>query len=379
MNIAYCSAFYPYRGGIAQFNARLFRALEARHNVRAYTFTRQYPSFLFPGKTQEVTPGDTADAIPAFRLLDSINPVTYFSTAKTILQNKPDVYISKFWIPFLAPSLGTVSYLVRKQGVPTIGILGNVLPHEQRPGDKLLARYFLNNHDAFIVMSAADADHLQELHPKATFIIKEHPVYDHFGDKVEKLHARQFLQIPNDKKVLLFFGFIREYKGLDIAIECLQYLPDDYILVVGGECYGNFEPYQQLIERLNLQHRVILHNRYIADSEVTTFFSASDVTLLPYKTATQSGITKISFHFEQPVIVTDVGGLKEAVAPNGTGMVAPIPSAEAVAKTVLQFFGHSYSPALYADAIRLYNAQHSWDSYAKAVEHIYAQLQHKVR
>ena len=338
MNIAYLSTFYPYRGGIAQFNASLYNELSISNNVSAYTFTRQYPKLLFPGKSQLVQADDSALIINSKRILDTINPITYISAYNEISQAKPELLLTKFWMPFFAPSLGYIAKKLKQQGTKSISVLDNVIPHEKRMGDISLIKYFLNRQDGFVVMSNTVKNDLLSLKPDAKFIELEHPLYDHFGSKVDKSVAREKLDLPKDKKILLFFGFIRGYKGLDILIDSLKLLPDEYHLLIAGECYGSFEKYQVQIDRLGLNHRITKFVRYISDKEVPLIFSASDICILPYKSATQSGIIGITYYFDLPVIATDVGSLSEMIKPHKTGMIIEKPNSELLTLAIGKYF-----------------------------------------
>jgi glycosyltransferase involved in cell wall biosynthesis len=323
MKIVFLSTFYPFRGGIAQFSAHLYREAAKKHNVVAVTFTRQYPKLLFPGKTQLVSSEDTADKIPAKRWLDSINPFTYISTARKIKKLKPDLIISRYWMSFFAPSFG---WILGKQEKKTIrlAILDNVIPHERRFFDDAFNRFFLKRNDGFIVMSEQVQKDLLFYLPKAKHILIPHPIYNHFGEKISKIDALQKLGISEciNKKVLLFFGIIRDYKGLDILLNTIQFLDESYLLIIAGEVYGSFEKYEIIIKEKKLDKKVKLFKRYIDDSEVANFFSAADVCVLPYRSATQSGITNISYHFDVPVISTNVGGLAETISHGRTGLIA---------------------------------------------------------
>ncbi|MCK6602432.1 MAG: glycosyltransferase [Bacteroidetes bacterium] len=374
MKIGYLSTFYPYRGGIAQFNASLYRELEKQHELRAFTFTRQYPDLLFPGQTQMVTGADTADPVPATRVLDSVNPVSWLKTAGQISAWSPDLLIMKFWMPFFSPSLGTVSGKVRKKGTRSIAILDNVIPHEKRPGDLALIRYYLNRVDGFIAMSKAVEQDLLSLKPDAHYRLKAHPVYDHFPVKIDPLQARKALNLPENKTILLFFGFIREYKGLDLLIEALFELDDRFHLVIAGEVYGNFDRYQSQIDRLGLQNRISVFTRYISDQEVPVFFSAADLGVLPYKTATQSGIVQIASQFDLPVLVTDVGGLTEMVSHGETGWVVSRPDAEEVAAGIHAIFASQGTLSAWREEIKRRKPELSWPGFAREVLSLYQEL-----
>lgn len=374
MKIAYLSTFYPFRGGIAQFNASLYRAFEENgHEIKAFTFTRQYPNLLFPGKSQYVTEKDKSDPIPSEAVLDTLNPVTFFSAATKIKKFKPDILLMKFWLPYFGPSLGTVAGKLKKHGTKVITILDNVIPHEKRPGDIAFTKYFLNRNSGFVVMSHSVKDDLLKLKPNAKYLFNPHPVYNHFGDKIDAQTAREKLNIPKDKKVLLFFGLVREYKGLDLLIKALNGLPDDYFLLVGGEVYGDEKVYLDLIKLYHLEDRVSVNFRYIDDQEVPMFFSAADVLVLPYKSATQSGIFSISLHFDLPTIVTDVGSLKELVEPKEIGLVVKKPDFQLIREKIEDYFSKDLKNNL-ASNISIFKKENSWENLAENIIHFADQL-----
>lgn len=363
MKIAYLSTFYPYRGGIAQFNASLFRVLEQQATIRAFTFTRQYPDLLFPGQTQLIQSGDPADPIPADRCLDTINPWTWYQTARLIATWQPDVLIMKFWMPFFGPSLGFVAGYLKKRGVRVITILDNVIPHEKRPGDLSLIRYFLNRNSAFIAMTETVRSDLLRIKPGAAHVVRAHPVYDHFPPPADRSEARKALNIDQDSRVLLFFGFIRGYKGLDVLLEAMAKTESSIRLIIAGEVYGTFQSYQEQIDRLGLGSRIHLFNHYIPDSEVSVYFSAADVAVLPYKSATQSGIVQIAYHYQLPVIVTAVGGLTEMVTHGVTGLVIPPNHPASVADAIRQFFNNQ-SGEIMKREIAARASEFSWSGFA---------------
>ncbi|MBM2816218.1 MAG: Group 1 Glycosyl Transferase [Ignavibacteria bacterium] len=373
MNIAYLSVFYPYRGGIAQFNAALFGALEKRHRIHAFTFKRQYPDFLFPGKTQYVTETDTAVQIPARRIVDTLNPFTWRTCAKEIIRSKPDLLLIQQWMPFFAPSLGYIAKSVKTHGIPVISLMANVIPHEHKPGDEILTKYFLNRSDAFIVLASAVGKDLLKLRPDAKFECHPHPNYAHFGKKIHKDEAREKLGLPKEKKIILFFGLIRKYKGLDLLIEAVAGLPEDYHLLIAGEVYGDDESYTNIITEKKLESRVSFHNRFLNDDELHIFFSAADVCVLPYRTATQSGIVGIAYQFELPVISTDVGGLKEVIEPYGCGIIVERPDSGLIRSAILDYF-NSGNAEQYKQNIRNAQKHFSWESLADVVERLYSQL-----
>lgn len=368
MKIAYLSTFYPLRGGIAQFNASLYRAFENEHSIKAFTFKRQYPDLLFPGKTQYVGENDLADPIESLEILDTINPFSYYKTAKKISEFQPDLILMKYWMSFFGPSLGTVIKQVKKKNPATkvITILDNVIPHEKRFFDDAFTKYFLKQNDGFVVMSDKVKQDLLSFQPNAKILEKEHPIYNHFGAKIPIQEAKAKLNIPKEKKVLLFFGFIRDYKGLSILLDAMALLPDDYLLIVAGEVYGSFEKYQAQIDALGISSKVLLHNDYISDKEVPLFFSASDVCILPYISATQSGITYISYHFDLPIIATDVGGLKEIVHHNNTGLIVDNSEKELLKKSILTYFEKDLKKSFNKNIKNLKNNL-SWENFANAI------------
>ncbi|MDR1202767.1 MAG: glycosyltransferase [Tannerellaceae bacterium] len=365
MKIAMLSTFYPFRGGIAQFNANLYEVLKREHEVMPYTFKRQYPNFLFPGKTQYVTAGDDALPLKSIPILDTANPFTYLSAAKQIKRENPGLLLMKYWMSYFAPSLGTVANSVRKNGTKTITILDNVIPHEQKFFDKALTTWFLKQNDGFIAMSETVRNDLLSLHPKAKSILKPHPLYNHFGSKIETTKAREALETDANKKTILFFGLIRDYKGLDLLIDAVSLLDDSYQLIIAGEPYGSFDKYDEQIKKANHPERIKVFNRYISDNEVPLFFSAADVCVLPYRSATQSGITSIAYHFELPLIATNTGGLKESIEKPGVGLMIPEINATSIAETIQRFFHKDKH--LFISNIQKEKTLLTWEHFAKTL------------
>ncbi len=365
MKIALFSAFYPYRGGIAQFSAMLFRALEKEHSVNAFTFKRQYPGFLFPGSSQFVSEDDTADSIEATRVLDSINPASFSAAAKKINETYPRLYIGQYWMTFFGPSMAGMQKRITKSA-KRISILHNVIPHEKRFFDKKSNRMFLKQNDGFVVLSDVVLKDLLSLQPDANYLRIDHPIYNHFGQKQERSKALESLKLDPHKKYLLFFGFIRDYKGLDLLIDALNLLPDDYHVIVAGEVYGSFDKYAKQIETHGLSNRIHLYTEYISDDEVSTYFSASDVCMLPYKNATQSGITAISHHFDLPIIATDVGGLKENTKDGITGLIVSKPDSSQISDAVQYYFDSNLRDEL-SKNIAIEKAENSWENFAQKI------------
>lgn len=336
MRLAFLSAFPPYRGGISQFSAALVGELRKAHVVRAFTFTRQYPGLLFPG-TSQYDPS-AKDEVGAVRVLDTIGPRSWARTAKRMLAEGPEVAVLRYWMPFFAPSMGCVAARLRKRGAKVISIVDNALPHEPHVYDRLFTRWFLRKNDGLIAMTEAVRKDILRVHPQARVHLMPHPLYDHFGVPVPQAEARKVLGLPEDARVLLFFGLIRAYKGLDLLIGALNELDPRHHLVIAGEPYGDLERYQRMIEAHPLRANIHLHARFIGDAEVPAFFGAADAVVLPYRSATQSGITAMAHHFGVPVVVTDVGGLKEGVDHGRTGIVVPQPAAGAIAEGIRELF-----------------------------------------
>ena len=364
MRIAFLSAFYPFRGGIAQFNANLCKELQKKHEIIPFTFRRQYPNFLFPGKTQYITENDCAVPVESIPVLDTANPFKYLPTARQIAKTKPDMLVLRYWMTYFAPSLGTVARYFKKRGIKVVSILDNVVPHEQHFFDKPLTSWFLKQNSGFVVMSKSVQDDLLALNPNANYILKEHPLYNHFGEKIDKRLAHEQLEIDSEKKTLLFFGLIRDYKGLDLLIDAMSLLDESYQLVIAGECYGDFGKYSQAIENSPARSRIKTLNHYIADDEVPRLFSAADLLVTPYRSATQSGVIPVAYHFDVPVLATDVGGLKESIERAGTGLVR-LPTVESLSEGIQNFF--MLDKDVFISNIQKEKQALSWESFAQTV------------
>lgn len=342
MRIGIAGTAWPYRGGLAAFNERLARQFIAENNeVKIFTFSMQYPDFLFPGKTQYSDAPQPED-LAISRTINSINPFTWFKTARAIRKANIDILVIKFWIPLMAPCLGTIARLARRKGIRVVSILDNVIPHEPHFWDKWLIRYFIRSVDRFIAMSDSVREDCLKFLPASRqdcVTLSPHPLYDNFGKAVPKTEARQFLGLPQDKTILLFFGFIRDYKGLDLLMKAYAKVPkENLLLVVAGEFYNNGEQYKDLEHELSLEGTIAWRTDFIPDDKVRYYFSAADLIVQPYKTATQSGVTQIAYHFERPMLVTNVGGLAEIV-PNGkVGYVCKVDEDD-IAEAIASFAG----------------------------------------
>lgn len=336
MKISILGSAWPYRGGIAAFNERLAHQLQDEgHDVSIYTFTLQYPGFLFPGKTQYSEEPTPADLIIE-RSLSSVNPFTWLSLGQKIRKDAPDVLIVAYWLPFMAPTLGTVARLAKKNGhTKVIGLLHNLIPHEHRPGDKQFSRYFIGSIDAALSLSKQVLDEITLFNDQLPRMFSPHPLYDNFGSLVDREEACRHLKLDPQTRYLLFFGLIRSYKGLDWLIEACSkseaVLSGRYKLLVAGEFYGNEASYHELEEKFSVGQCIEWHSVFVPDSEVKYYFSAADIVVQPYKTASQSGVTQIAYHFQKPMIVTRVGGLPEIVPDGKVGyVVEPDPAAIAI-------------------------------------------------
>ena len=360
---------YPLRGGLAAYNERLARAFtEKGHEVSIESFKLQYPSFLFPGKTQYST-DPAPEGLNINTSVNSINPFNWIKIGLKIRKVKPDLVIMKFWLPFMAPCFGTIARIIRwNQKTKLISIIDNIIPHEKRAFDRFLSNYFVKGMHAFIDMSKSVLDDLNTFTKKKPKLFSPHPLYDHYGKIESRIEALKKLKLDTDYRYLLFFGFIRDYKGLDLLLEAFadKYFNDAKVkLIVAGEFYTDPKPYQQIIEKNQMKNRVIMDNDFIADSKVADYFNAADVVVQPYKTATQSGVTQIGYHFEKPMIVTNVGGLAEIIPNDKVGFVVE-PEVNEISKSIQKFLS---LPAGYFDEhIRIEKQKYSWDRMLETID-----------
>lgn len=350
MKVIILGTAWPYRGGLSAFNERLaMEYLKRGDEVEIVTFTMQYPSFLFPGKTQYSTEPAPA-GLKIKRMLNSVNPFNWLKVGRYIKKRKPDLLITKFWLPFMAPALGTVNRVAKSNNIFRISILDNIIPHEKRIGDKLFAKYFVCSVDGMVAMSQSvlvDVDQFDSQNKKPRKFCA-HPLYDHYGETISKEDARSLLSLDKNGRYVLFFGFIRDYKGLDLLLEAMadRRLKElDVKLVVAGEFYGNKEKYMALIDRLGISGQVVLHTDFIPDSEVNRYFCAADLVAQPYRSATQSGVTQIAFNFCKPMLVTNVGGLPEIVPDGKVGLVVE-PDSHVIADGIVKYFNDNLEKQL---------------------------------
>jgi glycosyltransferase involved in cell wall biosynthesis len=341
MKIRLIGTAYPYRGGLAAYNERLAREfLELGHEVTIETFTLQYPSLLFPGKTQLAGWGPP-EHLKIIRSVNSVSPLNWIITGRRIRKEKDDLVLVKYWMPFMSPCFSTLARLIRKNGrTRIICIADNIIPHEKRPGDAFLTRFFLNSIDGIVTMSENVSADVSLFNRELPVRLSPHPLFDDFGEIVSRETALKHLSLDPGYRYLLFFGFIRDYKGLDwllkaFADERLRKYPVK--LIVAGEFYSESKPYFDLIAQLRLQEYVVLKTEFIPNKEVNRYFCACDMVVQPYKQATQSGVTQIGYYFNKPMLVTRVGGLPEMIPHMKVGYVVE-PHPEAIADALYDFF-----------------------------------------
>ncbi|GAB2658540.1 glycosyltransferase family 4 protein [Flavihumibacter cheonanensis] len=363
LHIVILGPAHPFRGGgITTFNERLARALqEAGHRVEILNFTVQYPAFLFPGKSQTTDEAAPSDLIIEQRL-HSMNPLNWWTTGEYLRKKKPDLILVRYWLPFMGPAFGTVLRRARKNHyTKIIALTDNVQPHEKRLGDQLFTRYFLPACDAFITMSKKVEQDLRAFVDNKPILQVRHPLYDNFGLPVEKDSARKRLNIHSDTKVLLFFGFIRAYKGLDLLLKALPLIREqNMLLLVAGEFYEDPAAYHKLIKELGIETKVKLMADFIPSDQVRYYFSAADLVVQPYRNATQSGVTPLAYHFEKPMVVTNVGGLPDYVEDGVTGLLAE-PEPSSLANAINRFF--EFGEDRFSTQIREKKKELSWPAF----------------
>ena len=359
---------FPLRGGgMSTFNERMARAfMQAGHTVSIYTFSLQYPSFLFPGTSQYSTEA-APQGLDIKVLINSINPFNWIKVGNSIRKESPDIIIVRYWLPFMGPCFGTILRIAKKnRHSKIICIADNVIPHEKRPGDKAFTKYFIKPIDAFITMSEKVLADLKSFtNAKATYI--PHPLYDNFGEKISREMARANLAIGKESFVLLFFGFIRKYKGLDILLDAMALLKNKIPhlkLLIAGEFYDDKKQYEDQIKRLGIENDLILNTSFIADNDIKNYLCAANVVVQPYRNATQSGVTPLAYHFEIPMIVTNVGGLPSLVPDNVAGLIAE-PNARSVAEKIEEFYNKGENHFL--PGLKEEKKKYTWDKMRNSI------------
>jgi D-inositol-3-phosphate glycosyltransferase len=373
MRITFLGPAYPYRGGLAAFNERLAQQFSTEcKEVDIRTFTLQYPGFLFPGKTQYTT-GPAPEGIKIVRQLNSINPLNWIRTGLKIKKEKTDILLVRYWLPFMAPCLGTVARIVRSNKYTVvISVIDNVIPHEKRPGDRFLTRFFMKSIDGAVVLSDSVQKDVEDFRKDIPVCVTPHPVFDNYGKKISRKEALSALKLDQDSLYLLFFGFIRDYKGLDILIKAFS---DSRLrgkklkLIVAGEFYDKETPYKELVKESGLGEDIIFYDRFINDAEVKLFFSGADLVVQPYKSATQSGVTQIAYYFDKPMLVTDVGGLKEIVLHEKCGYVVQ-PDPISIADSIIDFFDNKRNIA-FTKCVRKEKDRFTWNKMTDSVTEVF--------
>lgn len=365
----------PWRGGLAQYLALLGEALQPTAEVRGWTFTRQYPEFLFPGSSQL----DAAAARPPYPVeatLDSIQPLSWRGTAKKLEAFAPGAMILKWWMPFFAPSFASAVGPLRRRGTRVVLVCDNLVPHEKRPFDHAFSDWMMRNSDGYLVMSESVERDLDRMKPGAPRRRVKHPLYAQFDTgRVTRASARAALGIAPEAEVALFFGYVRHYKGLDVLLDAWPRVrvKRPVELVVAGEFYEDAAPYRAQVAAAGGAPAVRLLDHYLPDAEVETVFKAADVVVLPYRSATQSGVTHVAYALGLPVITTDVGGLAETVTPGDTGLVAPPEDPAALAAAILSYFEQGMGPRLREGVARV-KREHSWEALAASTVELIDEL-----
>ncbi len=387
MNIVLIGTAYPLRGGIAHYVGLLWKYLSRTHDVRVVTFSRQYPKLLFPGKSQEES-GDAGIPVESVQWIDSINPLNWIRTGFRVRALRADLIVFKFWMPFFAPCYGVIAAIARwRRATRTMFICDNVIPHERRPGDKLLTRFAFRFIDSYVVQSRAVERDLRLWKKDPLLAYLPHPVYEIFGEETSRIAARAKLRgvdaamdLGDGERVLLFFGYVREYKGLDVILDAMPAILAriKVKLLVVGEFYDNEQQYREQVRRLGVGDAVIFHSDYVPNEDVGVYFSASDVLTLPYRSATQSGIIQIAYNFHRPVIATDVGGLGEVIVDGRTGFIVPSGQPAAIAEAVISFFENDRFEEFRAGVIDE-KKKYSWEFMAEGIEKLYHQSAERAR
>ena len=375
MQIALISVAPPYRGGISKHTSILIEKLSLHHSVDVINYSRQYPNFLFPGKTQYLN--DISESPNNYRWIDSINPFSWFKTGNRLAKKKYDLVIFRFWNPFFAPALGIIAGLIKKKSPKSklMSLCDNILPHEKTPMGDFLTTYLFQKLDGHIVQSSQTEKELQEVVDDPIYEKRFHPIYTNSPRKIDKYTARNKLGLTA-KYIILYFGIIRDYKGFDILLNAIAKLKNsdlDFHLIAGGECYGNDEKYTQLISDLKISDFITWHNKYIPESDVAEYFSAADVVALPYRSASQSGITQIAYYYDIPVIVTKVGGLPEIVDDGQSGFTIETENPTELAN-VLETHLKKGTFLEMENYIKTFKQKFSWESFVEGIEAVYSKI-----
>ncbi|WP_026462755.1 glycosyltransferase [Adhaeribacter aquaticus] len=375
-NVIIIGPAYPLRGGLATYNERLAKAFQDQgDSVEIVTFSLQYPDFLFPGQTQ-YSSEPAPQNLTIKPLINSVNPISWVKAGNYLKHKKPAIIIFRFWLPFMGPALGTIARIVAlNKFTKILAITDNVIPHEKRIGDVPFTKYFLSPIQGFITMSRAVLQDLEVLQAKKPKVYHAHPLYDNFGELESKAKALQYLKLDPHYKYILFFGFIRAYKGLDLLLhafadERLKSLPVK--LIIAGEFYEDPQPYETIIKKYDMEERIIRATNFIPNNEVVHYFCAADLVVQPYKHATQSGVSQIAYHFDKPMLVTDVGGLAELIPDGKVGYVTPA-EPQAIADALVDFYTHNREAEFTANIPAL-KKQFSWESMLTVIKQLAYQV-----
>jgi D-inositol-3-phosphate glycosyltransferase len=376
MKIVLIGTSWPFRGGLAAYNERLAKAfMDAGHEVKIHTFSLQYPGFLFPGKTQLASWKKPSD-IDIEEDVNSVNPFNWMLTGNKIKDERSDLVVVKFWLPFMGPAFGTILRRIKSNGhTKVVSILDNIIPHEARFGDRPFTNYFVKPVDAFLSQSASVQEDLSQFDTQKPRTLNPHPIFDNFGAREGLVAARKRIGVDPEGVYFLFFGFIRDYKGLDLLIEAMK---DPRVkasgakVIVAGEFYSNQDKYLALIEKHGVADQIILKTEFIPDDEVAHFFNACDVVVQPYKDATQSGVTQIAYHFEKPMIVTNVGGLAEIVPHGKSGLICE-PNAQSLAESLVEVVEPGVIEKL-TEGTKEEKKRFTWETMVESILNLYHQV-----
>lgn len=360
------------RGGPAQFNENLCAELnKAGHDAQIISYSLQYPNFLFPGSSQYETSGHAPEGIKIHTLINTVNPFNWFRVARFIRKEKPDFILFRYWLPFFGPSLGTIGRLVRSR-TKVLALTDNIIPHEKRAGDTPFTTYFVNSCDGFITMSKTVLNDIAKFSSTPNKAYSPHPMYETYGPVVTKEEARKKLGLDPKDKIVLFFGLIRHYKGLDLLMEAMAHpelKKQNVKLLIAGEFYEDKQPYLDLIESKHLQDQVILHDTFIANDEVRYYFCAADLVAQTYRNATNSGVTMVGYYYEKPMLVTKVGGLAEIVPDNTCGYVVET-SVPQISEKIIAYFATNKEQEFTAH-VKQEKKKYEWAEFIRVLTELY--------
>lgn len=365
---------YPLRGGPAQFNENLCREFNTLgHTAEIISYSLQYPGFLFPGSSQFEKSGKAPEDIIIHTKINTINPFNWFKVAAFIKKQKPDFILFRYWLPFFGPCLGSIARLVkRNSNIKILALTDNIIPHEKRVGDTLFTKYFVNSCHGFITMSKAVLNDLSRFTPSDKKTYSPHPMYETYGEITDKISARKQLNLNANDKIILFFGLIRKYKGLDILLKAMaqtKVKEQNIKLLVAGEFYEDKQPYLDLVNKLQIKDKVIFHSQFIANDMVRYYFCACDLVAQTYLNATNSGVTMVGYYYEKPMLVTDVGGLSELVPHMKTGYTLPVDETK-ISESIIDFYENKRE-AEFTQAVKEEKKKYEWPVFINRLLELY--------